>query len=302
MAFRLRVEGDAVVMDSAAPAVEGGPGPDSDHANAVAAWAPPTTIGLAAGNDVGATLQETLDQFTAQPGMEDVADQIQEATGILGGVDGIVGWMGDTGVIVLADGENPAGGLVSVPTDPEAASRFFTTIRSFLTLGGGELGVTVTDEDHNGTTITVVDLGSLEDLAGAAGALGGGAVPAPAPGTVPSDPVKLAFAATDDVVVIATSADVVKAVLDAGPGPSLADDARYQAAVGRVGAEHTGVSYVDITAVRTLIESHLDEASAEERAEYEESIKPFLTPFDTFAAATTVGGDVNGNHAIVTVK
>jgi hypothetical protein len=92
------------------------------------------------------------------------------------------------------------------------------------------------------------------------------------------------------------------AVLDAGPGPSLADDGRYQAAVGRVGNEHASVSYVDLAAVRTLIEAHLDEATAEERAEYEESIQPFLAPFDTFAAAMVVGGDVDETHAVVTVK
>ncbi len=123
------------------------------------------------------------------------------------------------------------------------------------------------------------------------------------PDAIPTDEhVTLSFAATDEVVVVGTSADFVKAVIDAGPGPSLADDARYQSAVGRVGADHTGVAYVDIAGARTLIESHLDEATAEERAEYEESIKPFLTPFDVFAAANTVGGDVNESHAVITVK
>ena len=34
---------------------------------------------------------------------------------------------------------------------------------------------------------------------------------------------------------------------------------------------------------------HIAEATAEERAEYEESIKPFLTPFDAFAAAAVAG-------------
>ena len=210
--------------------------------------------------------------------------------------------MGDTGVVVTAPGAMPMGGLVSIPTDAAAARQFFTTIRSFAALGGGQLGITVTDEDYDGTTVTTVDLGSLEDLAGMAGALSGGEVPTVEPGSVPSTPVKLAFAATDEVVVIGTDPAFVKAVLDAGPGPSLADDARYQAAVGRVGAQHTSVSYLDIAAVRTYIETHLDEMTAEERAEYEESIKPFLTPFDTFAAATVVGGDVNESHAVITVK
>jgi hypothetical protein len=301
-AFRLRIEGDAMLMDSATADVEGAPGPDTDRTNGVAAWAPPTTIALAASNDVGATVDETIELYRAQPGAAEVLEQIEEAAGMLGGLEGILGWMGDTGVIVTATGETPGGALVSIPTDADAASRFVTTIRSFAALGGSQLGITVTDEDYAGTTITTVDLGSLDDLAGMAGALGGAEAPTPEPGSLPSDPVRIAFAASDGVVVIGTGPDVVKAVLDAGPGPSLADDGRYQAAVGRVGNEHASVSYVDLAAVRTLIEAHLDEATAEERAEYEESIQPFLAPFDTFAAAMVVGGDVDETHAVVTVK
>jgi hypothetical protein len=301
-AFRLRVEGDALVMDGAMPAVEEAPGPDTNHANGVAAWAPPTTIALAAGNDAGASIDEVLDQYRADSSVKDALDELEQAAGILGGLDGIVGWMGDTGVIVVPEGEMPSGGLISVPTDAQAASQLFTSLRSFAALAGGQLGITVSDEDYAGTTVTTVDLGSLEELAGMAGSLSGEELPVE-PGAIPSDEhVTIAFAATDQVVVIGSSPAFVKAVLDAGPGPSLADDSRFQATVGRVGAEHTGLSYVDVAAMRTLIESHLDEASAEERAEYEESVKPFLTPFDAFAAATVVGGDVNEHHAVITVK
>ena len=47
-AFRLRVEGDALEMDSAMPHVDAAPGPDDNDANGVAAFAPPSTIALAA--------------------------------------------------------------------------------------------------------------------------------------------------------------------------------------------------------------------------------------------------------------
>jgi hypothetical protein len=43
-------------------------------------------------------------------------------------------------------------------------------------------------------------------------------------------------------------------------------------------------------------------ASAEERAEYEESVKPFLVPFDALVSAAVVGGDNDENHAVITVK
>jgi hypothetical protein len=62
------------------------------------------------------------------------------------------------------------------------------------------------------------------------------------------------------------------------------------------------VTFVDIAAVRGLVEGLLAESDAEDRAEYEESIKPFLTPFDAFIGASVVRDDLDQHHAIVTVK
>jgi hypothetical protein len=104
------------------------------------------------------------------------------------------------------------------------------------------------------------------------------------------------------VVVIGSGPDFVRHVLDAGAGQSLADDARFTGLVGRVGASHTGVSFVDIAAVRGLVEGLLSEATPEERAEYEESVKPFLTPFDALIGAGVTGGDLDQQHVIVTVR
>ena len=69
-----------------------------------------------------------------------------------------------------------------------------------------------------------------------------------------------------------------------------------------MGATHTGVSFVDIAAARGLIEGRLSEATPEERAEYEESVKPFLTPFDAFIASTVTGGELDQQRALITVK
>jgi hypothetical protein len=43
-------------------------------------------------------------------------------------------------------------------------------------------------------------------------------------------------------------------------------------------------------------------ASAAERAEYEESVKPFLTPFDALLAANAVADGLDQQHTVVTVK
>ena len=301
-AFRLRVEGDALEMDSAMPHVEAAPGPSENHANGVAAFAPPSTLALAAGNDVGATLLETMDIYRQDPAMAEALEGVEQAAGILGGLEASVGWMGDTGILIAPSGSLVEGGIVSIPADAAAARQLLTTLRGFATLAGSQYGVSVRDEDYSGTTITIIDLGTAEDLAGLAGLLGGMPLPDDITSDLPADRIEISYAATDGVVVIASSPEFVRHVLDAGAGQSLADEARYSAIVDRVGAEHTGVSFVDLAAVRALLEVHIADETPAERAEYEESIKPFLTPFDAFAAASVAGGDTDQQHAVITVK
>lgn len=301
IAARMRIEGDALLLDTAMPDVASAPGPDTNRANGAAAWAPASTILLAAGNDYGATLLETIELYRQDPTLADVITGVEEAAGILGGFEGTLGWMGDTALVVAQGADAPEGGIVSVPTDAEEARRFFTTIRSFVALGGSQMGIEIREEEYAGTTITIVSLGSLEDLAGLAGGMGGVPVPVDPSAPLPEGEVELAYAATDGIVVIGSGPGFVKAVLDAGAGTSLADDGRYQGLVGRVGAEHTAVTFVDIAAIRDLVEGLLDEATAEERAEYEESVRPFLEPFDALVGAT-VAGEIDTQHMIVTVQ
>ena len=47
----------------------------------------------------------------------------------------------------------------------------------------------------------------------------------------------------------------VESVLDAGPGPSLADDARVSALVKRVGEENLGFTFLDVRRARELFEA-----------------------------------------------
>ena len=46
--------------------------------------------------------------------------------------------------------------IVSMPTDAAAADQLFTSLRGLLALGRRPGGITITEEDYNGTTITVV--------------------------------------------------------------------------------------------------------------------------------------------------
>jgi hypothetical protein len=301
-AFRLRVEGDGLVMDSALPHVAAAPGPNENHANGVAAYAPPSTIALAAGNDFGTTLRESIALYRQDPSMAEAFKEIDQAAGIIGGLDENVAWLGDTGLVIAPSADSVEGGIISIPTDATAGRKLLTTLRSFVNLGGSQYGISAREEQYAGTTITIIDLGTAKDLAALGGLVAGMPVPDDVTSDLPTGHVEISYASPDGVVVVGSSPDFVKHVLDAGKGQSLADDARFSGLLERVGATHTGVGFVDIAAVRTLVESHLSDATAAERAEYEESVKPFLTPFDAFIASSVIGGDLDEQHALITVK
>src|SRR5262245_23635819 len=288
---RLRVENDALVMDSAIP--HSSLAASGNHTNGVAAFAPASTVALIAGNDYGDILKKTFAIYRKEPSTAEGFKQVDDAAGIIGGLDKAVGWMGDTGVVVAKTGETVEGGLVSIPADAAAAQQLLTQIKSFIALGGSQYGITTRDETYNGQTITIVDLGALENLVGMAGAVGG----------VPVDPsqtpaaggahAELAYVATDQVVVVGSSADFVKHALDAGAGASLAKDARFQGLLGRVGSQQSAVTFLDIAGVRAMLEGAMAEASAEERTHYEQDVKPFLVPFDALIGGGSVGSSVD---------
>jgi hypothetical protein len=300
-AMRLRVEGDALQLDGVSQHKAAMPGPDQNRANGVAAFAPPSTMALLAGNDAGASVLEWIELYRDEPGLADAFAQLDQAAGMLGGVDALLRWIGDAGVVIAKDGDGLEGGFVSVPADASAARQLLTTLRSFVQLGGAQAGFTVTDEEYNGETITVLDLGDLRDLAGLAGGTGMGALPTD-PSSLPSGRARIAYVATDQVIAIGSSPDFIKHVLDAGSGASLADDSRFKGLVGRVDAEHSAVTFLDLTAIRNMVEGAMSSATAQERAEYEESVKPFLTPFDALISTGAVGTEVDRQHTLITVK
>ena len=118
---------------------------------------------------------------------------------------------------------------------------------------------------------------------------------------LPTGHVELAYAITDQVVVIGSGPEFVKHVLDTTAATSIASTDRYKALVGRIG-NGIGTAFVDIAAIRGLIESALASADPSAVAAYEQDVKPFLAPFDALIASGSVKGDVASSKVIVTVK
>lgn len=302
VAARLRVENDALVMDGVIP--HSSLAASGNHANGVAAYAPASTLALFANNDYGAILKKTFEIYRKEPSTAQGFKQIDDAAGIIGGLDNAVDWMGDSGVVIAKTGDTIEGGIVSIPADAAAAKQLLTQVKSFIALGGAQAGVSSRDETYNGQTITIVDLGSLANVMAMAGSLGGMPVD-PNPSTAPggSDAhAELAYVATDQVVIVGSSPDFVKHALDAGAGASLAKDPRFQGLLGRVDANHAGVAFLDITGIRAMLEAEMAKAPANDRAQYERDIKPFLTPFDALIGSGSVGSSVDQSRYVITVK
>ena len=94
---------------------------------------------------------------------EEATQQLEQVVGMFGGVEGIVGWIGDVAVVVNDPGEGFEGGLLIQPTDATKAENLFLSIRGMLSLGGASLGLAVTDEQHGDATITTLDFGGAPD-------------------------------------------------------------------------------------------------------------------------------------------
>jgi hypothetical protein len=281
-----RFENDAFVTTSVGPA--GKIGYDTaNHVDGVVSHIPAATLLVASEHDAGPTLNALLAKFRPLPEAKDFFAQFDGAISLLGGFDAVAGWWGDTALVVskLDDG-TIGGGLVVKPRDAAAADRLFTTLSGFVQLGGASAGVTSRSVDHNGTKVTVLDLSQAT--------LGGTPLP-------PGYKAEIAWAANADIAVVGYGESFVNAVLDAGPGHALADDARFKGLLDRAGPENIALTFVDIKAVRALLEP-LAQASAPADAwtQYTKYIQPYLQPIDALISTGRKDGSNDRGVTVIT--
>ncbi|HEU4672570.1 MAG TPA: DUF3352 domain-containing protein [Candidatus Limnocylindrales bacterium] len=275
----LRADGDALTIRAAMPHTAAAAA-SSNAASTLSSRIPASALAVIDQNDLGASLRKAIDTARTSAGSAgaDTFAQLDQAVGLLGGWDGALGWVGETAFVVDHDGSTPTGGVLIAPKDQAAASRLASQVRGFIGLAGASAGITSRDEQHAGTTVTII---GLPQAAGS-----------PLP--------EVAFALTDGLAAIGPTAWVER-VLDTDQASSLAADARFSAALGRVDANHVGLAYANLAGIRELVESAAP-ASADERALYDREVKPYLLPFDTVISTSTVAGDVDRVHSVVIVK
>ncbi len=94
------------------------------------------------------------------------------------------------------------------------------------------------------------------------------------------------YALDGEHVLIGVGDRFVSRALQLSPGESLAEDARYTAAIDRFGGDdNAGAFFLDLAALRETVEAQAGEMLP---PEYATEIQPYLEPLDLLAGVTRV--------------
>ncbi|MFL5712881.1 MAG: DUF3352 domain-containing protein [Chloroflexota bacterium] len=293
-AYWLSFDSDAIVMEATAPRSETVVGPTENRTSTVAGHIPASAVLAAVANDYGKTLRQALDLYGSDAQFKPMLDQLNQGLGLVGGADAAIGWVGDTAIVVNDADGTPEAGLIIEPTDKEAPGRLVTALKTFLAIGGAQQGITIRDEVYNGTTITIIDLGAVDKLAGTGGSdvqmLG-----------LPKGDLEIAVAVTDEVAVIGTGPGFVKHVLDTDSSNSLASTDTFKKLSDKAG-KGTGALYVALDTVREMYEKAIAKEDPASYTRYQKEIEPFLKPFDSLYLGSSISGDLTKSTIYITVQ
>ncbi len=277
----LRADTDVLVFTSTAPVV-GEPAATAASPSAIAEHLPASTRIAIEIRDFGPSLLAGIDmlkeQLACDPSAAEMVDQLEQGLAAIGGAEALVGWADDTAIAVTYSGGLAfGGGLAATVTDEAAAGRAIDQVQALLALAGAGSGITVREEPYGDGELLVVELPSEIELAAA---------------EVPT----LAVTAQGGLFVLGTI-DFVKEVVDTETNASLAVTDAYERAIAAAGGDGVSNVYVDITGLRLSLEQMMPD---EEKSRYETEIKPFLEPFEAFAAVSAAPGTTNVTRAVVT--
>ena len=278
----------ALVMDQVAPAASAALASSfvpKDTSSAIAARLPAGTLVALEGRQAGPALVALWSGIKAgidcDPSLKGSLDQVDTALAAIGGIESLAGWAGDTAIAVTRDGTTWGGGLAAIATDPARVKRTLDQLKAALALAGSSMGITYAEQAYAAGTISVVTLPALPEKETA-----GVAIPA------------LAVTAQGDLFVVGTL-DFVKSVLDTKAGAGLAAQPGYSHAVDLAGGAGAMDAYVNITGLREGIEGLLPAAG---KATYDTDVKPFLEPFDAFAAVSKAPAATRTSRIVVVFK
>jgi hypothetical protein len=298
----LRVEDDALVVDALAAPVTAPSAPSGAPTLAPASESrfatilPADTLAFLEVHGVGALAGRGLAELRADPDQAEMLEQLEAGLSILGGADNLTEWIEDVGIAVLPSGDGIGAVILIRGTDAEEAEEHLAQIRNLLVLASTGTDITVNDSDHNGVTITTVDLGDLNELLGGLSGLGG--VPTP---EVPDIDARVSFqmAVRDDIVLIAVGEALAEEILDVEAGSSLKSSPTYSRSMELVGATNNTQLYVAVDSTLMLLERLLP---AEELESFMSEAKPYTDHLAGTSFSATVSGTSSRFRWVITVK
>ena len=264
----LSFEDDAVRSDTATSLPAGDPAP-SNTRRSLAASVPNDAIFFADASNVGASASSGLARLRDQLGSSGASgemDQLQQIEAALGGrLDELFSWIGGGAVAAGWDGEQPYVGMVLEVTDADAATQRLRQLQNLLSLVTMDPSaeVEVTTETVAGVEVTSIRFTTTTPTFGS---------------DAGETEAVIQYAMDGEHVLIGVGDRFVGRALQLAPGDSLADDARYRAAIDRFGGDdNMGAFFLDLVGLREAVESAAGEMLP---PEYTTEVQQYLEPLD----------------------
>lgn len=280
---QLRVEDDRLALTShiqPAPGASGQPLP-ANKSTALAQRSPADTIVYVEVHETGKVVKRAIEQILAlmtTDGASPVPPNIEQFLGTP--PEDFLDFLDDAAISITAAGSRYGGGLIATVTDEQVAvqrlERIVSSLRA-LAAFGGEVPLTITDVQHGEVTVTVFAL-QMPDAG------------------LPFS--SISYAISDGQLILGFDGFVTDA-LDRTPESSLASAPAFTAALTAAGAEHAGLTYVDISRLRVLFEDFIP---AEQKAMYELEVQPFVLPFTQLLMVNTSEGNTTTNSILLFVE
>ena len=270
----LELAPDALLFDSVSDLPDGPITPENGP-RTLAEAVPSDAILYADSTSVGAALEAFVTtmkgSIASVPDGDPMLEQLDQVESALGAdLEELVSWIGAGAITAGWDGQEAYVGLLLDATDPGAAERRLSQLRSFAELAALDpsSGITVETEAVGGVEMTTVRMAASR---------------APAFST-PFAPA-LQYAIDGDRVIIGLGDTFVRDALGREASDSLAQNERFTAAINRFGGQdNAATTWLDLTGLRGAAEGVM-----RGDASYE-AVKPDLEPFDYLASVSRVSG------------
>jgi hypothetical protein len=260
MAGSVRAESDRLVVSVAYPRTTATG--EGNHVGRLASVVPGNAVGVFELHSVGKVITQDLAAYAAQLPGDKTVETVRSYLAQIGGVD----WLGDGVAVLTKNGSTFGGGVIVEATDASTASAKVASIANLVTLAGGSLKITTTDETYKGVTITTIHV--------------------PANSQTGGTPIDIAVAAKGNLIVAGYSDVFVKAVIDTTASTSLASQADYSAVMAAVGSSNEESFYVNIPA----LEDEIGQALFSSR--WTTDYKPYFDHLGSVAGVTVDGNTV----------